>query len=87
MTILWAAFLLNPLMPPILPIKIRHHNIWLLGHRVPAKSTVSWKLKIGDFTWYKVEVTDIKFNEFELRRLLLLDSFTGFPHESIPFFF
>ena len=32
------------------------------GIRVPAKSTVTWKLKSGDFTWLRLEITDIKYN-------------------------
>jgi hypothetical protein len=32
------------------------------GIRVPAKSAVTWKLKTGDFTWYKLEITDIAYN-------------------------
>jgi hypothetical protein len=33
------------------------------GIRIPAKSTVTWKLKTGDFTWYKLEVTDVEYNK------------------------
>lgn len=32
------------------------------GIRVPAKSTVTWKLKSGDYTWFKLEIKDIKYN-------------------------
>ncbi|GEO07106.1 hypothetical protein AAE02nite_47700 [Adhaeribacter aerolatus] len=32
------------------------------GIRVPTKSDVTWKLKTGDFTWFKLEVTDVIFN-------------------------
>jgi hypothetical protein len=32
------------------------------GIRVPTKSTVTWKLKSGDFTWFRLEITDIKYN-------------------------
>jgi hypothetical protein len=32
------------------------------GIRVPAKATVTWKLKTGDFTWLKLEITDMAFN-------------------------
>lgn len=31
------------------------------GMRIPAKSTVTWKLKEGDFTWLKLEVTAIEY--------------------------
>jgi len=33
------------------------------GIRVPTKSDVTWKLKTGDFTWFKLEVTDVVFNK------------------------
>ncbi len=33
------------------------------GIRIPAKSIVSWKLKEGDFTWYKLEITAIDYNK------------------------
>ena len=32
------------------------------GVRMPVISEVTWKLKEGDFTWLKVEVTDVKYN-------------------------
>jgi hypothetical protein len=32
------------------------------GIRVPARASVTWRLKTGDFTWYQVEITDIKYN-------------------------
>ncbi len=32
------------------------------GVRIPAKSEVTWKLKDGDFTWLKVEITDLVHN-------------------------
>ncbi|MBK6904064.1 MAG: hypothetical protein IPH04_15020 [Saprospirales bacterium] len=31
------------------------------GIRIPAKSTVSWKLKEGDFSWFRVEVTEVEY--------------------------
>jgi len=34
------------------------------GIRIPAKSAVTWKLKTGDFTWYKLEITDVEYNKF-----------------------
>jgi hypothetical protein len=30
--------------------------------RIAAKSNVTWKLKSGDFTWFKVNVTDLDYN-------------------------
>ncbi|MBK7874006.1 MAG: hypothetical protein IPJ74_26830 [Saprospiraceae bacterium] len=33
------------------------------GIRIPIKSAVTWKLKEGDFTWYKLEITDITYNQ------------------------
>jgi len=35
------------------------------GVRIPARSTVTWKLKEGDFTWYKLKITDIHYNQIE----------------------
>ncbi|MFN4152036.1 MAG: DUF6920 family protein [Candidatus Sericytochromatia bacterium] len=32
------------------------------GIRIPTKSSVTWKLKEGDFTWYKLEIADITYN-------------------------
>lgn len=32
------------------------------GVRVPARSLVTWKLKEGDFTWFKLEIKDIFYN-------------------------
>lgn len=32
------------------------------GIRVPTKSEVTWKLKTGDFTWLKLELTDVQYN-------------------------
>ncbi len=32
------------------------------GVRIPAKSEVTWKLRSGDFTWLKVEITDLMYN-------------------------
>jgi hypothetical protein len=32
------------------------------GVRIPASSEVTWKLKSGNFTWFKVEITDLEFN-------------------------
>lgn len=33
------------------------------GIKMPVKSEVTWKLKSGDYTWYKLEITDIAFND------------------------
>ena len=32
------------------------------GIRVPARCTVTWKLKEGDFEWFKVNITNIRYN-------------------------
>ncbi|HJZ12003.1 MAG TPA: DUF6544 family protein, partial [Acidobacteriota bacterium] len=32
------------------------------GIRVPTKSTVTWKLQDGDFTWFKLQITHIDYN-------------------------
>lgn len=34
----------------------------LNGIRIPVKSEATWKLKEGDFTWYKLEITAIAYN-------------------------
>lgn len=31
--------------------------------RMPVASEVSWKLKTGDFTWYKLEIEDVSYDE------------------------
>jgi hypothetical protein len=33
------------------------------GMKIPSKMTVSWKLEEGDWTWIKLEIKDIKYNE------------------------
>jgi hypothetical protein len=33
------------------------------GVRMPVESEVTWKLKEGDFTWYKLKITDLTFNQ------------------------
>jgi hypothetical protein len=30
--------------------------------RIAAKSDVTWKLKSGDFTWFKVNITELDYN-------------------------
>lgn len=35
------------------------------GVRIPARSAVTWKLKEGDFTWYKLEIADIHYNQIK----------------------
>ncbi len=32
------------------------------GIKMPVKSEATWKLKTGDFTWYKLEITEIEYN-------------------------
>ena len=32
------------------------------GIKIPNKSTVTWKLKEGDFNWLNLEITDLEFN-------------------------
>lgn len=34
----------------------------LNGIRIPVRSEATWKLKTGDFTWYKLEITDVEYN-------------------------
>jgi hypothetical protein len=33
------------------------------GIRAPARSEITWKLKSGDFTWYRLQVLDIQYEE------------------------
>lgn len=33
------------------------------GIRIPFQMEVTWKLKDGDFTWYKVEITDLQYRK------------------------
>jgi len=32
------------------------------GLRIPSAAEVTWKLEDGDFTWFKLEVTDVRYN-------------------------
>lgn len=36
------------------------------GIRIPNKSEVTWKLKLGDFTWFKLEITELEYNTPEV---------------------
>jgi hypothetical protein len=38
------------------------------GIRIPYKSEVTWKLKEGDFTWAKMELTELEFDRREVFR-------------------
>ncbi len=33
--------------------------------RIPTRATVIWKLKEGDFPWFKLEITDIHYNQIK----------------------
>ena len=33
------------------------------GIRIGNKAEVTWKLKAGDFTWYKLEITELEYNK------------------------
>ncbi len=35
------------------------------GIRIPIRSIVTWKLKEGNFTWYKLEITNIHYNQIK----------------------
>jgi hypothetical protein len=35
------------------------------GIRIPAISTVTWKLKEGDFTWLKLKLTEVHYNKID----------------------
>jgi hypothetical protein len=32
------------------------------GVKIPVKLTATWKLDEGDWTWLKLEITEIKYN-------------------------
>jgi hypothetical protein len=34
--------------------------------RIPVRSEVTWKLKSGDFTWLKLEITEIQYNSKDI---------------------
>jgi hypothetical protein len=34
------------------------------GIRVPAKAAVTWKLNTGDFTWFTLDITELRYNTF-----------------------
>ena len=36
------------------------------GIIIPSKSEVTWKLKDGDFTWFKVEIKELEYNNNQL---------------------
>ncbi len=38
------------------------------GIKMPVKSEATWKLKTGDFTWYKLEITEVEYNQPELNK-------------------
>lgn len=33
------------------------------GLRIPSKADIIWKLKTGDFTWYRCEISEIEYNK------------------------
>jgi len=36
------------------------------GIRIPNQMDVTWKLRTGDFTWYRVEITEVEYNKPEV---------------------
>jgi len=46
------------------------------GIRVPTKSAVTWKLNTGDFTWFRLEITAINYNQ-------LTDTLRPFPEKAL----
>lgn len=36
------------------------------GIKIPTEMEVAWQLKEGDFTWYKIELTDVEYNKAEV---------------------
>lgn len=43
-------------------VQSERHGV-MNGIKIPVKSTATWKLKTGDFTWYKLEITDVEYNK------------------------
>jgi hypothetical protein len=46
-------------------VRSTEHRI-MDGIRIPVKSEATWKLKGGDFTWAKLEITEIEYNSKEM---------------------
>lgn len=46
-------------------ITVEDRNVYreFEGVRIPTKLAVTWKFETGDFTWYRLEVTDAEYNE------------------------
>lgn len=52
---------------------------WIEGMQIPTAAEVTWKLKEGDFTWYKLDIRDVKyFRDSEVSSLKKLDYKTNF---------
>ncbi|MBD0255013.1 MAG: hypothetical protein ICV83_04775 [Cytophagales bacterium] len=43
------------------------------GIRVPTRSTVTWQLKEGDFTWYTLQITGVVYNPGKAESILSAD--------------
>jgi hypothetical protein len=46
-------------------IDIKEYAVYA-GIRIPSKFEVTWKLRSGDFTWMKMEITGIEYNIHEM---------------------
>lgn len=46
-------------------VRTTRHGV-LDGIRIPVSAEATWKLKSGDFTWYKLEITELEYNKAEL---------------------
>lgn len=46
-------------------ISMNEYNVYD-GIKIPVKGEATWKLDDGDFTWYKLEVYDVKYNKWSL---------------------
>jgi hypothetical protein len=33
------------------------------GIRIPAKASVTWKLKTGDYNWFNLEINSVVYNK------------------------
>jgi hypothetical protein len=40
-----------------------NENKIINGIKIPVKMEATWKLEGGDWTWLKIEITDIEYNK------------------------
>lgn len=42
---------------------VAKEHAFMDGFRIPVRLEATWKLKSGDFTWYKLEITGVEYNK------------------------